>query len=100
LSPFAPHVAEELWSVLGHNESVTAAPFPVFDAAKLATDTMTVAVQVNGKLRGTVEIAADAGEAQVLEAARNTENVARFIEGKRLVKEIYVPGRIVNLVAK
>ena len=100
LSPFAPHVAEELWRTLGNNESITKAPFPEFDEAKLAKDTITLAVQVNGKLRGTIEISPDAPEGDVLSAAKGEDNVARFIDGKRLVKEIYVPGRIVNLIAK
>jgi leucyl-tRNA synthetase len=99
LAPFAPHIGEELWSRLGHRDSVAHAPWPVFDQQKLAAEAMTVAVQVNGRLRGTVELAVDAPETQVLAAARAEPNVERYLVGKTVRKEIYVPGRLVNIVA-
>ena len=98
LAPFAPHVAEELWQRLGHAESITYAPWPVFDEAKLRRDTMTIAVQVAGKMRGTVEVATDASEADILAAAKLDPKVIEFIAGRPLRREIYVPGRLVNLV--
>ena len=98
LAPFAPHVAEELWQRLGHAESITYAPWPVFDEAKLRRDTMTIAVQVAGKMRGTVEVATDASEADILAAAKAEPKVIEFIAGRPLRREIYVPGRLVNLV--
>ncbi len=98
LAPFAPHVAEELWSRLGHAESLTYAPWPVFDEAKLKRDTMTIAVQVAGKLRGTIEVAADASEADILAAAKAEPKVIEFIAGRPLKRELYVKGRLVNLV--
>ena len=98
LAPFAPHVAEELWQRLGHPESITYAPWPVCDESKLRRDTMTIAVQVAGKLRGTVEVATDAAEADILAAAKAEPKVVEFIAGRPLRREIYIPGRLVNLV--
>ncbi|GAB4526937.1 MAG: leucine--tRNA ligase [Haliangiales bacterium] len=99
LAPFAPHLCEELWRRLGHADSVTAAPWPSYDEDKLALDTITLAVQVNGKLRGTIEVPADIGKDQALAAAKADDNVAKFLTGKTLRREIFVPGRLVNLVA-
>jgi leucyl-tRNA synthetase len=98
LAPFAPHVAEELWQRLGHAESITYAAWPAFDEAKLATDLMTLAVQVSGKMRGQIQVAPDASEAAILEAAKADEKVKQFLEGKPIKREIYVKGRLVNLV--
>jgi leucyl-tRNA synthetase len=98
LAPFAPHVAEELWQRLGHRESITYAPWPAHDEAKLARDTMDIAVQVNGKLRSTISVAPDATEATILAAAKADAKVLPFIEGKPLKREIYIKGRLVNLV--
>jgi leucyl-tRNA synthetase len=96
LSPFAPHLGEELWAHLGHGSSISRAEWPAVDEAKLAVDTITVAVQVNGKLRGQIAVAPDAGAEVVLPLAK--AEVARFLEGKAVRREIYVPGRLVNLV--
>ena len=98
LAPFAPHLAEELWTQLGHTESLTYAAWPQHDESLLVEDTITLAVQVNGKVRGTIDVAAEADKATVLEAAKAEENVARYLEGKTLRREIVVPGRLVNLV--
>jgi leucyl-tRNA synthetase len=98
LSPFAPHVAEELWSRLGHRTSIGLAPWPAFDEAKLKRDTITIAVQVNGKLRGTIDVSADAPDAEVIAAAKAEPKVVDFIAGKPIKREIYVKGRLVNLV--
>jgi len=100
LHPFAPHLAEELWERLGHAPSIQAAPWPEFDPALCEEDVVELPVQVNGKVRGRVKVAKDADEATVVAAARADEVVARSIEGKTLVKTIYVPGRIVTLVVK
>ena len=99
VQPFAPHLASELWEVLG-GTAVWSAPWPTYDEAYLAQDTVTLAVQVNGKLRGQVEVAADADQATILDAARANEHVASFLEGTVAVKEIVVPGRLVNLVVR
>jgi leucyl-tRNA synthetase len=98
LAPFAPHLAEELWERLGHTDSLTYAPWPSFDESKLAKDVMTIAVQVQGKLRGTIEVALDAVEADILAAARNEPKVVEFLGGRPIKREIYVKGRLVNLV--
>lgn len=100
LAPFAPHIAEELWQRLGHNESVFTASWPEYDPAKVEEDLVTLPVQVNGKLRGTIQVHKDAPEAEVLAAAREAGTVARHIAGKQIVKEIYAPGKIVNIVVR
>jgi leucyl-tRNA synthetase len=98
LAPLAPHVAEELWQRLGHAESLAYAPWPVHDAKYLVDDRITVAVQINGKVRGTIEIAADADEAAVLEVAKADAGVSKHLAGATIRKAIYVRGRIVNFV--
>jgi leucyl-tRNA synthetase len=99
LAPFAPHIAEELWERLGHAGSVFDAPnWPAFDEAKAAETRMTIAVQVNGKLRGSIDVAKGALEAQVVAAARADENVRRHLEGVKERKVIYVKERLVNFV--
>jgi leucyl-tRNA synthetase len=98
LSPFAPHLAEELWQRLGHARSIAYEAWPAHDEAKLARDLMQIAVQVGGKLRGQVEVALDAAEAEVLAAAQADPKVQQFIAGKPVKKAIYVKGRLVNLV--
>lgn len=99
LSPFAPHLGEEIWNRLGHATTLAYAQWPSFDEALAKDDLITVAVQVNGKLRGTLEVAPDIAQADVIEMAKADENVKKFLTGP-IVKEIYVPGKIVNLVVK
>ncbi len=96
LSPFAPHVAEELWSRLGHAESLSRAPWPEVDERYLTSDEIEVMVQVNGKLRGKVTVAKDAAKDAVAAAA--AEVVPSWLEGKELKKTVVVPGRLVNFV--
>ncbi|HEY4239013.1 MAG TPA: leucine--tRNA ligase [Kofleriaceae bacterium] len=98
LSPFAPHMAEELWQRLGHRSSISAADWPAFDEAKLARDVMVIAVQVSGKLRGQIEVPTDSSQETILAAAKSDEKVVAFLEGKPIKREIYVKGRLVNLV--
>ena len=102
LNPFAPHLAEELWERMNKEsvESVSKQAWPTYDEKMTIDDTITIWVQVLGKLRGDIEIAKDEDKESVLEKAKNNPNVAKFIEGKQVIKEIYVPGRIVNLVVK
>jgi leucyl-tRNA synthetase len=99
LSPFAPHMCEELWERLGHEGGLGRADWPSWDEARLRVDTVTLAVQVSGKMRGTIEIPADASKEDAIAAAKADEKVARHLEGKTIRREIYVPGRLVNLVA-
>jgi leucyl-tRNA synthetase len=98
LAPFAPHLAEEIWSMMGHQETLAHAPWPIAEERYLKADTLSLSVQVNGKLRGSVTVAADADKATILDTARGDANVARHLEGKTMRREIYVPGRIVNFV--
>ena len=98
LAPFAPHVAEELWQALGHEDSITYAHWPTFDESKIRTETIEIAVQVNGKLRATLIVDADAVAKDVVAAAKAQPNVKKFIDGKVIRKEIVVPSRLVNLV--
>jgi leucyl-tRNA synthetase len=101
VAPFAPHMAEELWERLGHEGSIfDGANWPSFDEAKLVEDTVTLAVQVNGKLRGSIDVAKDAAEADVIAAARADENVARHLEGTTERRVIHVNGRLVNFVVQ
>jgi leucyl-tRNA synthetase len=100
LHPYAPHLAEELWFRLGYRTSVYGEPWPAWDEAVLETAQIEVAVQVSGKLRGTIRVQRDADREQMLAEARANPNVARYLEGKTIVKEIVVPGRMVNFVIK
>src|SRR5690606_11608624 len=100
LAPMAPHLAEELWQKLGNESSVFLARWPEADPAMLVADQVTVAIQVNGKTRGTVDVAADASEDDVKAAAEEITAVKNALDGKQVVKTIYVPGKIMNLVAK
>ena len=100
LSPYAPHAAEEIWNRLGYPQTLANEPWPTWDPAHLTAETVTVAVQVNGKVRATMDVDVNADKATVLALAKAHERVASHLAGKTLVREIYVPGRIVNLVAK
>jgi leucyl-tRNA synthetase len=100
LHPFAPHIAEELWARLGHTTSIYGHPWPKWDPAALVVDSVPIAVQVLGKLRGTFQASPNATNAELLEGAKAVENVARHLEGKTIVKEIVVPGKLVNFVVK
>ena len=100
LAPLAPHLAEELWQLLGHKPSVFDARWPQADPAMLVADQVTVAIQVNGRTRGTVDVPADAAQEDVMNAAAAITSVKNALEGKEILKTIYVPGKILNLVVK
>ena len=100
LSPVAPHIAEELWSRLGHNDTITYEAWPTYDEAKLVEDTVEIPVQVNGKVRATIQIAVDASEEEVKNIVHENANVQTQLEGKTVVKEIYVKNKIYNIVVK
>ncbi|MCW0015687.1 leucine--tRNA ligase [Rhizobium sp. BT-226] len=99
LAPFAPHIAEELWSKLGHGGTLTWVSWPTFDPAIIEMETREYVVQINGKVRHRFEAAADLGEA-LLAAARSEPSVMALLDGKTVVKEVLVPGRLVNFVVE
>ena len=99
LSPIAPHIAHVLWRELGYGDDVLNASWPAVDESALVRDSIEMMVQVNGKVRGKITVAADATKDVVEAAARNDENVMRFTNGKEIKKVIVVPGRLVNIVA-
>src|SRR5205807_7399989 len=100
LHPFAPHVTEELWEMFGQRGFILTSSWPVADAELMREDVVTIVVQVNGKLRGQIEVANPPVEATVLAAVRENPNVKKWVEGKQVVKEIYVPGKLVNVVVR
>ena len=100
LAPFAPHMAEELWARLGNADSQAYAPWPEYDDTLLVEDAIEIPVQVLGKLRGKISVPPDADKTMILEAAKADAKIKAHIEGKTIVKEIYVPGKMVNLVVK
>ncbi|MCA9545947.1 MAG: class I tRNA ligase family protein, partial [Myxococcales bacterium] len=100
LAPFAPHMGEELWARLGHSGTLAYVPWPTWDEAFCVDDTVLYPVQVNGKMRGQIDLPKDVDQATALAAAKAVENVARHLEGKQLVREIFVAGRMINLVVK
>ena len=100
LAPIAPHIAEELWERRGFTGSVHLQRWPEYDPAVLEQDTVTIAVQVGGKRRGEVTVPKDADKDAVLAAAKAEPNVARHLEGVQVVREIVVPGRLVNIVVR
>ena len=100
LSPFAPHIAEELWSLLGHSESITYARFPEFDPALAAEDNVTYPVSFNGKMRFTADLPKSLTPKEVEDNIRGMEQTARYLDGKNVVKVIVVPGKIVNFVIR
>lgn len=99
LSPYAPHLAEELWSFLGHKQTLAFEKWPEFDPALVKDDTITLAVQVNGKTRGTYDVPADISKEDFFAMVKADPKVAKYLAGT-IVKEIYVPGKICNFVVK
>ena len=100
LNPFMPHISSELWVLIGKDRELTFEEWPVYDSALIQSDTIKLAVQINGKRRDEIEVALDADELTILKIAKKSEKVLNFISGKELVKEIYVKGRLVNLVVR
>ena len=98
LSPFAPHIAEEMWEARGKAGTVFDCSWPQYDRDKLVEDTMEIAIQVNGKLRGSIKVSSDSPKEDVIEKAK--EEIGSRLDGVQIVKEIYVPGKIVNFVVK
>jgi leucyl-tRNA synthetase len=99
LAPITPHISHELWHRLGHTGAVIDASWPALDDSALVQDSLQLVIQVNGKLRGHIEMPASASREEVEAAARTNENVLRFTEGLTIRKVIVVPGKLVNIVA-
>ncbi len=100
ISPFAPHLGEECWSMLGSEESLAYYPWPSYDEKYLVDDTVKMGVQINGKTRGEVELNKEATQEDAIEEAMKIDKVSNFLDGKDIKKVIFVPGRILNIVAK
>jgi leucyl-tRNA synthetase len=100
LSPFTPHICEELWQRLGHDQALVSSSWPEYNEAAARSEEIEIAVQVNGKLRATITVDANAAEEAVLQTALGQDRVKKHTEGGNVVKKIYVPGRLVNLVVK
>jgi leucyl-tRNA synthetase len=98
MAPFAPHLSAELWEQLGHTEKLDFAPWPIWDENMLIVDTIDLPVQINGKMRGMLQVSLDANEEQVVELAKNNEKIAPHLKDKELQKVIYIPQRIINIV--
>jgi leucyl-tRNA synthetase len=98
VAPFAPYIAEELWHDLGYEDSVNKDNWPRWDERLIKEEVITLAVQINGRVRSEIVVPADAGEAVAIEAAKADEKIAAQIAGKDIQKAIYVPGRLVSLV--
>ena len=100
LSAYAPHTAEEMWNLLGHSNSLAYEAFPSFDPELAKEDLVTIAIQVNGKMRGKLEVEKEISKEDFFAKAKAEPSVAKFMEGKNIVKEIFVPGKICNFVVK
>jgi leucyl-tRNA synthetase len=100
LSPFAPHIAEELWLRLANTDLLAVSPWPTWDENLIKDSVVTLAIQINGKLRGTVPVAADASEHEVIIAAREAVAKSTHVQGKSIIRHFYIPGRVVNFLVE
>ncbi|HHV74946.1 MAG TPA: leucine--tRNA ligase [Thermoanaerobacterium sp.] len=100
LAPFAPHFAEEMWDRLGYTYSVFNQKWPEYDEKALIKDVVEIAIQVNGKVRGRIEVSPDANEKEIQDAALSAESIKQYVDGKEIVKVVVVKGRLVNIVVK
>jgi leucyl-tRNA synthetase len=98
LSPFAPHLSEELWSILGNDTSVFNESWPTFDTSKLEMSTIDIAVQINGKVRAIISIENNLNKEDVLIKAKEENKIKKYLDKKEIKKEIYIPGKIINFV--
>lgn len=99
-SCICPHIGEELWQILGHENTIAYEAWPKYDEAELVEDTIEIGVQVNGKVRGVVAIGVEEESDSALKKAKEVAGVQSAMEGKTIVKEIYVKGKIINIVVK
>ena len=100
LSPLCPHLAEELWELLGHNNTITYESWPIYDEEKTKEDEIEIAIQVNGKVRDTIRVSKEISKEDLEKEAFKSEIIKKWTDGKEIIKTIVVPGRIVNIVIK
>ena len=100
IAPFAPHMCEELWNYLGFSTSISFEPWPEFKEMYLLADTVNISIQVNGKLRGDIEVEKDMAKDKIIALAAANKKLIGYLKGKDIIKEIYVPGRLVNFVVR
>ena len=100
LSPYAPHIAEELWGILGNNDSLAYEKWPRFDEKWTKDATIEIPVQIKGKVRTKITVDADLNQEELIQTAQNSPNVKQLIDGKEVIKVIAVPGRLINFVVK
>ena len=100
LMPFAPHISSELWQQLGNDNFIEESGWPKWNEEFLKTSEIQIVVQVNGKLRGKIKVSTELEKQQILEKAKQEENVAKFLADKEIVKEVFVPGKLINFVVK
>jgi len=100
INPFMPHLGQELWSLTGNKSELTFAKWPIYDESLLNPDTIKLAIQINGKRRDEIEVDFNAKETTILKLSKESKKVLNFITDKKIIKEIYVKGRLVNLVVK
>ena len=99
LAPYAPHLAEELWQKLGHPQTLTCEPWPKYDPALLVENTVTIVVQVNGKVRTRLDVPVQIGKAELEKLALTNADVQAFLAGKTIKKVIVIPGKLINIAA-
>ena len=100
LNPFAPHITEELWTQCGYGKDITNASWPKYDESKLVQKTVEIAVQINSKIVAKADIDTSKSHGEILAEIKGNEKIKALLEGKTIVKEIYVPNRIVNIIVK
>ena len=100
LSPLSPHFSEEIWEKIGHKESIFSTPWPDYDASNIESNNLTIIVQINGKLRANFEIEKDQSKELVLNQAKSLDKIQKYLKDSELIKEIYVPNKLINFVIK
>jgi len=98
LAPFAPHIAEEIWEILGHKKSTSYEPWPIYDEAKCAESTVEVVLQINGKVRSKIAVTRDTSNTELERLAFADSNIRRYTDGKHIIKKIIIPNKLVNIV--
>ena len=100
LAPFAPHLSEEIWSMIGNNHSIFNESWPKYNSLKLQKDEINIVIQVNGKVRANISLPKGLDKGNILNQCKKLDNIVKYLDGNELIKEIYVPEKIVNFVVK